>query len=83
MDDGTGRLESSRGGLTRDSNSLREGLITRLFARVQQDLHVLDRPEGRMHQKHFPTDDELYERVKLARVALRELSIQLHRLMLD
>ena len=63
-----------------DSKSLKDWQIKRLFARVQQELHFLDRLEGRMHQKHFPTDGELYDRVKQARVTVRELSIQLHRL---
>jgi len=51
-----------------------------IFKRVQEALHFLDRLEGRMHQKHFPDDDLVFDRVKKARSAVNELSIQLHHL---
>jgi hypothetical protein len=41
----------------------------------------LDRLEGRMHQKHFPANDPVFVRVKEARAAINELSIQLGHLM--
>ena len=34
-----------------------------------------------MHQKHFPENDPVYDRVKKAREAVKELSIQLSPLM--
>jgi hypothetical protein len=64
-----------------DSRSLAEWQVERLFKRVQQELHFLDRLEGRMHQKHFPLNDPIYDRVKKAREAVKELSIQLSHLM--
>jgi hypothetical protein len=63
-----------------NSNSLESWQVERLFKRVQQELHFLDRLEGRMHQKHFPDDDLVFDRVKKAREAVQELSIQLHHL---
>lgn len=73
-------LKSSSGGLAMNSNSLEQWQIEKHFWRVQQELHFLDRLEGRMHQKHFPANDPLYDRVKTARAAINELSIQLHHL---
>jgi hypothetical protein len=74
-------IDSSTGGLTMNSRSLEKWQIERLYRHAQQELHYLDRLEGRMHQKHFPADDAVYDRVKLARAAIKELSIQLHHLM--
>ena len=34
-----------------------------------------------MHQKHFPANDAVYERVKKATAAINELSIRLSQLM--
>ncbi len=64
-----------------NSNSLEMWQIERLFRRVQAELHWLDRLEGRMHQKHFPANDPVYEAAKNARAAINELSIQLQHLM--
>ena len=64
-----------------NSSSLEHWQIERLFKRVQQELHFLNRLEGRMHQKHFPADDLVFDRVKKARTAVNELSIQLSHLM--
>ena len=64
-----------------NSASLERWQVERLYRRVQQELHFLDRLEGRMHQKHFPANDPVYERVKAAREAVNELSIQLHHLL--
>jgi hypothetical protein len=64
-----------------NSTSLEHWQVERLFKRVQQELHFLDRLEGRMHQKHFPADDLVFDRVKKAREAVKELSIQLSHLM--
>jgi hypothetical protein len=63
-----------------NSTSLEYWQVDRLFKRVQQELHFLDRLEGRMHQKHFPANDLVFVRVKEARAAVNELSIQLHHL---
>ncbi len=49
-----------------NSASLERWQAERLFKHVQQELHYLDRLEGRMHQKHFPANDPLYEHVKKA-----------------
>jgi hypothetical protein len=64
-----------------NSNSLEMWQIEKLFRRARSELHWLDRIEGRMHQKHFPANDPVYEAVKNARTAIRELSIQLDHLM--
>jgi len=64
-----------------NSTGLADWQVDKLFKRVQQELHFLDRLEGRMHQKHFPENDPLYDRVKKAREAVKELSIQLSQLM--
>ena len=64
-----------------NSRGLEHWQVERLFKRVQQELHFLDRLEGRMHQKHFPADDLVFDRVKKAREAVKELSIQLSHLM--
>jgi hypothetical protein len=55
--------------------------VQRLLVRVKRDLHYLDCLEGRMHQKHFPLDDPLYEAVKKARVAVSGLSSELNQLL--
>ena len=60
-----------------NSSNLADWQVERLFKRVQAELRFLDRLEGRMHQKHFPANDPLYEQVKKARAAINELSIQL------
>jgi hypothetical protein len=52
-----------------------------LLKRVDQDPHFLVRRERRMHQKHFPINDPVFDRVKLARNAINELAIQLHQLL--
>jgi hypothetical protein len=64
-----------------NSASLERWQVERLHQRVKQELHYLDRLEGRMHQKHFPANDPVYDRVKKAREAINELSIQLHHLL--
>lgn len=64
-----------------NSQGLEKWQIERLRRHAQQELHYLDRLEGRMHQKHFPANDPVYLRVKQARTAINELSIQLHHLM--
>ena len=64
-----------------NSNSLEMWQIEKLFRRAQVELHWLDRLEGRMHQKHFPANDPIFQAVKNARAAINELSIQLHHLM--
>jgi hypothetical protein len=64
-----------------NSNSLEMRQIEKLFRRAQVELRWLDRLEGRMHQKHFPASDRVYEAVTNARAAINELSIQLHHLM--
>lgn len=64
-----------------NSMSLERWQTERLFKRVQRELHFLDRLEGRMHQKHFPPNDPVYEQVIKARSAVNDLSIQLHHLL--
>lgn len=64
-----------------NSYSLETWQIERLLKRVQSELHFLDRLEGRMHQKHFPANDPVFVRVKEARAAINELSIQFSHLM--
>ncbi len=64
-----------------NSNSLELWQIEKLFRRAQAELRWLDCFEGRMHQKHFPAKDPVYEAVKKARAAVNELSIQFHHLM--
>lgn len=64
-----------------NSTSLEMWQIEKLFQHAQRELHYLDRLEGRMHQKHFPANDPVFVRVKEARAAINELSIQLDHLM--
>lgn len=64
-----------------NSQQLAEWQVGKLFKRVQQELHFLDKLEGRMHQKHFPDNDPIYAAAKKAREAVRELSVQLSYLM--
>ena len=64
-----------------NSASLERWQVERLLKRVDQELQFLVRLEGRMHQKHFPMNDPVFERVKTARAAISELSIQLHHLL--
>lgn len=64
-----------------NSASLERWQVERLLKRVDQELQFLVRLEGRMHQKHFPANDPVYDRVKKARAAINELSIQLHQLL--
>jgi hypothetical protein len=64
-----------------NSASLERWQVERLLSRVRQELHYLDRLEGRMHQKHFPLNDPVFDRVKRARAAINGLSIQLHHLL--
>ena len=55
-----------------NSNSLEHWQIEKLFRRVQSELHFLDRLEVRTHQKHFPADDLVFDRVKKAREAINK-----------
>jgi hypothetical protein len=64
-----------------NSKSLERWQIERLSKRVQQELVFLNKLEGRMQQKHFPSNDPLYESARNALVAVNNLSIELHRLL--
>jgi|GEM_PF-5921406 len=64
-----------------NSASLEKWQIERLTKVVKRQVFFLDRLEGRMHQKHFPWTDPLYDRVKKAHVAVNELSIELQQLL--
>jgi hypothetical protein len=64
-----------------NSASLERWQVERLLKRVDQELQFLVRLEGRMHQKHFPMNDPVFERVQSARNAINELAIELHRLL--
>jgi hypothetical protein len=64
-----------------NSASLERWQVERLLMRVDRELHFLVKLEGRMHQKHFPMNDPVFERVKSARNAINELAIELHRLL--
>jgi hypothetical protein len=80
MDSRSLLTKSSSGDLAMNSNSLKMWQIEKLFRRVQQELHDLDRFEGRMYQKHFPANDPVFVCVKEARAAIHGLSIQLDHL---
>ncbi len=64
-----------------NSASLERWQVERLLKRVDQELLFLVKLEGRMHQKHFPMTDPVFESVKSARNATNELAIELHRLL--
>jgi hypothetical protein len=63
-----------------NSASLERWQVERLLKRVDQELQFLVKLEGRMHQKHFPMNDPVFERVKSAREAVNSLKCELHRL---
>jgi hypothetical protein len=64
-----------------NSASLERWQVERLLKRVDQELQFLVKLEGRMHQKHFPINDSVFENVKSARNAINPLAIELHRLL--